>query len=107
MTRELLSNCFSGPALWRFSQKWEVCGQCVKAGESHLAEGPVGEQQGMWKRFRQALILAELLGGGQAGGGSSQSGERAQAGSVHTLKYQKMYLGLHNQNIPPDPEFPG
>lgn len=78
----------------------------MKAGKSHLAEGPVGEERGIWKRFRQALILAESFGGGQAGGGSSQSGEGARMGFDLTPKHQKTYLRLHDQNISAAPEFP-
>lgn len=61
----------------------------MKAGKSHLAEGPVGEEPGIWKRFRQALILVEPFGGGRAGSGSSQSREGARTGSVLALKHQK------------------
>lgn len=78
----------------------------MKAGESHLAKGPIGEEQGIWKRFRQALILAESFGG-QGGGGNSQSVEGAWTSSVLTPKHQKTYLRFHDQNIPAAPEFPG
>lgn len=79
---------------------------CAKAAKSHLAKGPVGEETGIWKRFRQALILVESFGGGQAHSGSRQSREGARMGSVLAPKHQKTYLRLHDQNIHAAFEFP-
>lgn len=106
MRRELLSDCFSGPALQRLFYKWEVCGECAKAGK---APGRGARRGGVRhvEKVREGFDPGgETFGGGQAGGGSSQSREAAWMGCDPPPKHQKTYLRLRDQNIPAAPEFP-